>query len=147
MPSLLLSLLGAVALLTFGAPTTARAWGHKPAACRDDTPHTVRFVKVAPGVELEVLDWGGTGKGISCGTVVRLVEEVADFRGSEQQLVHAVGNGGAVCLQCRHHLPDQCNNSIVEGTGHWCLPGDMRRSYLLASPYEVSNVGPRRRFR
>ena len=34
----------------------------KPAACADHTPHKVRFVKVAPGVELEVLDWGGTGK-------------------------------------------------------------------------------------
>ena len=61
-PSLLLSLLGAVALLSFGAPTTARAADRKPAACEDHTPHTIRFVKVAPGVELEVLDWGGTGK-------------------------------------------------------------------------------------
>ena len=29
---------------------------------RGHTPHKIRMVKVAPGVELEVLDWGGTGK-------------------------------------------------------------------------------------
>ena len=57
-----LSLLGAVALLMFAAPTAVWATDHKPAACADHTPHKVRFVKVAPGVELEVLDWGGTGK-------------------------------------------------------------------------------------
>ena len=57
-----LSLLGAAALLTFAAPTVVRATDHKPAACEDHTPHKIRFVKVAPGVELEVLDWGGSGK-------------------------------------------------------------------------------------
>jgi pimeloyl-ACP methyl ester carboxylesterase len=34
----------------------------KPAACEDTTPHKVLFVTVAPGVELEVLDWGGSGE-------------------------------------------------------------------------------------
>src|SRR5262245_10494567 len=56
-----LSLLGAVALLTFGAPMAACAAENKPAACTDTTPHTIRFVTVAPGVELEVVDWGGSG--------------------------------------------------------------------------------------
>ena len=56
------ALLGAVALLALAAPTAAQASDFKPAACVDNTPHTIRFVKVAPGVELEVLDWGGTGK-------------------------------------------------------------------------------------
>ena len=57
-----LSLLGVAALLMLAAPTAVWATDHKPAACADHTPHKVRFVKVAPGVELEVLDWGGTGK-------------------------------------------------------------------------------------
>ena len=61
-PLLRLSLLVAVALLTLGAPTAAWATDHKPAACADHTPHKIRMVKVAPGVELEVLDWGGKGK-------------------------------------------------------------------------------------
>src|SRR3954467_12333823 len=30
-------------------------------SCFDTSPHTVTFVTVAPGVRLEVLDWGGTG--------------------------------------------------------------------------------------
>jgi hypothetical protein len=56
MHSLRLPLLGAVALLTFAAPVASWASDHKPAACKDDTPHEIRMVKVAPGVELEVLE-------------------------------------------------------------------------------------------
>jgi len=33
-----------------------------PAPWRDPSPHRVSFVTVAPGVRLEVLDWGGTGR-------------------------------------------------------------------------------------
>ena len=33
-----------------------------PAACRDTTPHKTRFVRVEPGVWLEVVDWGGEHK-------------------------------------------------------------------------------------
>ena len=33
-----------------------------PADCFDVTPHEVTFVKVAPGVRLEVLDFGGSGE-------------------------------------------------------------------------------------
>src|SRR5215208_6448256 len=32
------------------------------ASCIDDAGHKVTFVTVEPGVELEVLDWGGTGE-------------------------------------------------------------------------------------
>src|SRR5690349_19979679 len=31
---------------------------------RDPSPHRTQFVSVAPGVQLEVLDWGGTGRSI-----------------------------------------------------------------------------------
>jgi pimeloyl-ACP methyl ester carboxylesterase len=46
------------------ADQAARARGGpaRPAACRDTTPHHVTFVKVEPGVRLEVLDWGGADK-------------------------------------------------------------------------------------
>lgn len=33
-----------------------------PAAWTDPSPHRVRFATVAPGVRLEVLDWGGEGR-------------------------------------------------------------------------------------
>jgi pimeloyl-ACP methyl ester carboxylesterase len=55
------AVLGALALLMCGAPMVAGAAESKPAVCVDTTPHTIRFVTVAPGVELEVLDWGGSG--------------------------------------------------------------------------------------
>ncbi len=60
--ALRLSLLGAVALTACVAPTVLRATHQKPAACADHTPHTIRFVTVTPGVELEVVDWGGAGE-------------------------------------------------------------------------------------
>ena len=59
--SLQLVLFATLALLAFGAPSVAWATDHKPAVCEDHTPHEVRFVKVAPGVKLEVLDFGGSG--------------------------------------------------------------------------------------
>ncbi len=60
--ALRLTLVGALALLAFGAPTASRAGGYKPAACVDNTPHKTRMVQVAPGVDLEVVDWGGAGE-------------------------------------------------------------------------------------
>ncbi|MFO1040123.1 MAG: alpha/beta hydrolase [Geminicoccaceae bacterium] len=55
-------LLVAMALLALGAPSAAWATDDKPAVCEDHTPHKARFVKVAPGVQLEVLDFGGSGE-------------------------------------------------------------------------------------
>ena len=60
--SLRLFLLCVTALLALVVPTASRASDFKPAACVDNTPHKVRMVQVAPGAELEVLDWGGSGK-------------------------------------------------------------------------------------
>ena len=57
-----LSLLGVTSLLLLAVPPTASgADDFKPAACVDNTSHAVRMVGVAPGVELEVIDWGGSG--------------------------------------------------------------------------------------
>src|SRR5580765_742543 len=36
-------------------PITTTPW-------RDASPHTVRMVTIAPGISLEVLDWGGKGR-------------------------------------------------------------------------------------
>jgi non-heme chloroperoxidase len=43
---------------TFRKATKATAWSIPT----DPTPHKVRFVNVEPGVKLEVLDWGGSGR-------------------------------------------------------------------------------------
>ena len=42
----------------FQKATQATAWPMPT----DSSPHTVQFVTVEPGVKLEVLDWGGTGR-------------------------------------------------------------------------------------
>jgi non-heme chloroperoxidase len=39
-------------------------WVLKLAAQADVSPHTVQFVTVEPGVRLEVLDWGGSGRSL-----------------------------------------------------------------------------------
>jgi non-heme chloroperoxidase len=50
-------------LITFCASAApGSGGGDKPKECRDDTPHEGKFVTVAPGVNLEVLDWGGSGQ-------------------------------------------------------------------------------------
>jgi non-heme chloroperoxidase len=49
-----------VGLAAPGSSTQERAMNH---VCRCDTSgHKVRFVTIEPGVQLEVLDWGGTGE-------------------------------------------------------------------------------------
>ena len=48
-------LIAAVAALGAFAATAQTEW-------RDPSPHAARFVTVAPDVQLEVLDWGGTGR-------------------------------------------------------------------------------------
>ena len=55
-------LLVAAVSVAFGASPAVMATDYRPAVCEDHTPHKVRRVTVAPGVELEVLDWGGRGK-------------------------------------------------------------------------------------
>ena len=47
-------------LLSLCTIDTTRA--EAPPACVDNTPHTERFVTVAPNVNLHVMDWGGTGE-------------------------------------------------------------------------------------
>ena len=42
-------------------PATRVGSGEAPAAPKDTSPHRVQFVTVAPDVNVEVLDWGGSG--------------------------------------------------------------------------------------
>ena len=51
----------AVALAACGSPTTTPK---PPPAQGDGAAHTIRMIEVAPGVALEVLDFGGTGEPI-----------------------------------------------------------------------------------
>jgi len=62
MPSLARSLAGVVALATLGgcSPEKAAPGDAAPAAWADPSPHTTGFVS-ANGVQLNYLDWGGTG--------------------------------------------------------------------------------------
>src|SRR5690348_1034704 len=43
------------------APAALPAVPGSPAGWKDPSPHQVRFVTVAEGIQLEVLDWGGHG--------------------------------------------------------------------------------------
>src|SRR5688572_26156859 len=54
-------------LVTVGLAVPAALWSAvsaEPAPWRDPSPHRVKFVTVAPNVQLETLDWGGRGKAI-----------------------------------------------------------------------------------
>lgn len=48
------------AIAPCGSPSAGKV--PPPAACRDNTPHLEKCVKVDKGVELQVLDWGGADK-------------------------------------------------------------------------------------
>jgi pimeloyl-ACP methyl ester carboxylesterase len=49
-------------LALVGGADAAASQQNSPPSWTDASPHAVRFVQVAPGVSLEVLDWGGSGR-------------------------------------------------------------------------------------
>ena len=49
-------------ILTLISADAASAAPQMPARCLDTTPHMETMVAVGPGVQLQVLDWGGAGK-------------------------------------------------------------------------------------
>jgi non-heme chloroperoxidase len=54
--------LSAVCLLAMALPVVRAGNAHEPTPWHDPATHRVQFVKVEEGVQLEVLDWGGTGR-------------------------------------------------------------------------------------
>lgn len=52
---LITAMFGAVSLMV-------TAMAQHPVAAQDSSPHRVRFVQVEPNVQLEMLDWGGSGR-------------------------------------------------------------------------------------
>jgi pimeloyl-ACP methyl ester carboxylesterase len=86
-PTLLAALL-LVTALTIGCDPPSRA----TANWVDHSPHQIHFVAVAPGVSLEVLDWGGTGPAV---VFLSGLQDVAhgfdDFAPSFTDQYHVVG--------------------------------------------------------
>jgi pimeloyl-ACP methyl ester carboxylesterase len=66
LPSFALFMALLVLVLLLGVLSLARgaSAGQAVPAWTDPSPHQARFVDVAPGVKLEVLDWGGTGRDV-----------------------------------------------------------------------------------
>ena len=69
------------------ADKAGRGRANAPAACRDTTPHTTQFVQVAPGVRLEVVDWGGEHKPQTMVLLTGLGDNAHVYDGFAQQLV------------------------------------------------------------
>jgi non-heme chloroperoxidase len=73
---------------TFQKTTPAAAWLLPP----DHSPHTVQLVTVEPGVQLEVLDWGGTGRPlIFLGALGDTAHEFDQFAPKFTDKYHAYG--------------------------------------------------------
>src|ERR1700694_1200037 len=50
--------------MLFVALIVAPGYSQAPTRLLDPSPHAVRFVTVEKGVQLEVLDWGGSGEAV-----------------------------------------------------------------------------------
>jgi non-heme chloroperoxidase len=57
-----MKLLFALCLFAMTLPVNPAVSGQESAPWHDPSEHSVQFVKVEDGVQLEVLDWGGTGR-------------------------------------------------------------------------------------
>ena len=61
----------------------------------------------------------GLGAGLA---MMRLIEEVANVRVPEQDLVHAVRDGGALRFQSGHGLLHELNGCVAQSIGHLASP-------------------------
>lgn len=87
--TILLCLFGASCTSSTIGPTTI---GPGASSCTDFTPHTSRFVTVAPNVRVEVLDWGGSGKTMVLLTGLGDVAQVYDdFALQWTDFYHVIG--------------------------------------------------------
>jgi len=55
-----------IRLLVLGLVAIATGWAQESTPWHDPSKHKVQFVTVEVGVQLEVLDWGGTGRPMYC---------------------------------------------------------------------------------
>ncbi len=73
------------------ALTAAIACGQEPLPFRDPSPHRVQLVAVEDGVQLEVLDWGGTGRPIILLAGYLTAHAYDDFAPKLSQIGHVYG--------------------------------------------------------
>lgn len=67
------------------------AFGQNASSWRDPSPHRVEFVTVEAGVQLEVLDWGGTGRPIVLLAGYLTAHAYDDFAPKLTQIGHVYG--------------------------------------------------------
>jgi pimeloyl-ACP methyl ester carboxylesterase len=99
-----------VILATFAA-TAQPEW-------RDPSPHTVRFVTVAPDVRIETLDWGGTGRAVvllpGLGNTAHVFDEFATKLTSEYHVYGVTRRGfGASSAPLSGYESDRLGDDVL----------------------------------
>lgn len=64
---------------------------HAQPAWTDSSPHQVKFITVEPGVRLEVLDWGGTGRPVVLLAGYNTAHDYDEFAPKLAQFCHVFG--------------------------------------------------------
>jgi pimeloyl-ACP methyl ester carboxylesterase len=85
---------------------------------RDPSPHTVRFVTVAPDVRLEVLDWGGAGRPVvllpGLGNSAHVFDDFATKLTSEYHVYGVTRRGyGASSAPASGYESDRLGDDVV----------------------------------
>ena len=105
------TLIAAAAALGAFAAAAENEW-------HDSSPHTVRFVTVAPDVRLEVLDWGGTGRPIvllpGLGNTAHVFDDFAPKLTSEYHVYGVTRRGyGASSAPASGYASDRLGDDVL----------------------------------
>jgi hypothetical protein len=106
-------------LLLLLACTPSGGLSRRPAVpWTDSSPHQIRFVSVAPGVRLEVIDWGGSGPPLVFLTGLQAYQQrVFGMRIPEAQL-RAIGRYDSHGRLVANVTPAAIDSLILIGCGH-----------------------------
>jgi pimeloyl-ACP methyl ester carboxylesterase len=133
--------IAALAALAAFAATAQSEW-------RDPSPHTVRFVTVAPDVRLEVLDWGGTGRAIvllaGLGNTAHVFDDFATKLTGQYHVYGVTRRGfGASSVPASGYDSDRLGDDVVAVLDELKLDRPVLVGHSIAGT-ELSSIATRR---
>jgi pimeloyl-ACP methyl ester carboxylesterase len=125
-------------ILTLAMPQQAAEW-------RDPSPHSVQSVTVEPGVRLEVLDWGGTGRSIvllaGSGSTEHIFDEFAPKLAGRWHVCGITRRGYGASSQLASGYDDQrLADDVVQVLDSLAIPKPVLAGHSMAGG-ELTTIG------
>jgi pimeloyl-ACP methyl ester carboxylesterase len=133
--------LATAAVLTVSEAMAQPTW-------QDPSPHTVRFVTVAPDVRLELLDWGGTGRPVvllaGLGNTAHVFDDFAVKLASDYHVYGITRRGfGASSVPASGYDSDRLGDDVIAVLDELALDRPVLVGHSIGGT-ELSSIATRR---